>query len=96
MSENVLELVHGDSSIKRVAIAPQMPPAVPPAFLDENGCGNRYGFSPRHWRRLVDAGQAPPPTKFGRLRRWSIDTLSKWEAGGCQRVRPLRRKGGSC
>src|SRR5574340_28085 len=30
-------------------------------FLDARGCAERYGFSWRHWLRLVDAGRAPQP-----------------------------------
>ena len=33
--------------------------AAPPKYLNAVACGARYGFSPRHWMRLVDAGRAP-------------------------------------
>lgn len=58
-------------------------------FLDAEACGVRYGFSARHWYRLVDAGRAPSPLRFGRLVRWSIRALESWEADGC----PSMRKG---
>lgn len=49
-------------------------------------CSRRYGFSVRHWLRLVDAGKAPRPVRFGRLTRWSVETLEEWESQGCPRV----------
>lgn len=65
-----------------------------PRFLTANACAARYGFSPAHWRRLVDAGKAPRPVKLGRLVRWQIRTLEEWEAMGCQSARHLSTKGG--
>jgi len=61
----------------------------PAKYLDAKGCGARYGFSWRHWLRLVDSGRAPQPTRFGRLVRWSLASLESWEAAGC----PSCRKG---
>lgn len=55
-------------------------------YLDAKACGARYGFSWRHWLRLVDSGRAPQPTRFGRLTRWSIAVLEAWETDGCPRV----------
>ena len=49
-------------------------------------CADRYGFSSRHWVRLVDSGRAPQPVRFGRLRRWSVDGLEQWEKDGCPRL----------
>jgi predicted DNA-binding transcriptional regulator AlpA len=67
------------------------PPAAAPAiYLDAKGCGARYGVSSRHWLRLVDAGKAPQPTRFGRCVRWGIELLETWEAAGC----PSCGKGG--
>ena len=56
-------------------------------YLDAKGCAARYGFSWRHWLRLVDSGRAPQPTRFGRLTRWSSASLESWEADGCRPVR---------
>ena len=50
-----------------------------------------------HCLRLVEAGKAPPPVRFGRLVRWSVDSLVKWEAliverrDGVQQDRRARR-----
>ena len=66
---------------------------VQPAYLDEAECGQRYGFSARHWRRLVDSGKAPRPARFGRLVRWSIADLSEWESRGCPNVRDAIKGG---
>jgi predicted DNA-binding transcriptional regulator AlpA len=69
--------------------------APPPQFLDADGCGRRYGFSAAHWRRQVDAGKAPQPTRFGRLCRWSVVALDQWDADGCPPVRIAKRQGGA-
>ncbi len=63
---------------------------LPAQFLDADGCASRYGFSPEHWRRLVDAGKAPQPTRFGRLVRWSISNLNDWDAAGCPPIRVVK------
>ena len=59
------------------------PAEAPVRYLDTKGCGARYGFSSRHWLRLVDSGRAPQPVRFGRLVRWSVAALESWEAAGC-------------
>lgn len=64
-----------------------------PHFTDTDGCAARYACSPAHWRRLVDAGRAPQPTRFGRLVRWPIAALEEWEAAGCPPVRGIRKGG---
>jgi len=56
------------------------------AFCNATACGERYGFSSRHWKRLVDAGRAPQPIRFGRLLRWNLATLEQWESNGCPRI----------
>ena len=56
-------------------------------YLDADGCVKRYGFSRRHWARLVDSGRAIQPTRFGRLCRFKISALEEWEAGGCKPIR---------
>lgn len=65
-------------------------------FLDAERCGARYDFSPEHWRRLVDAGKAPQPTRFGRLVRWSEAALDDWDDAGNPPIRPTKpvAKGG--
>ena len=55
-------------------------------YHDAEQCGNRYGISSRHWMRLVDAGKAPQPTRFGRSVRWADSVLNAWEADGCREV----------
>lgn len=60
-------------------------------YLDSDQCGARYGFSGRHWQRLVDMGKAPKPTRFGRLVRWPIPTLEDWEQAGCPKIKGGRK-----
>ncbi len=65
-------------------------------YLASKACGDRYGFSKRHWLRLVDAGKAPQPTRFGRVVRWSLADLMQWESTGCQPpCKSTKRKGGA-
>jgi predicted DNA-binding transcriptional regulator AlpA len=66
-----------------------------PHFIDAESAAHRYGFSKRHWLRLVDCGRAPLPTRFGRLVRWSVTALESWEQDGCKPVRTVRAKGGA-
>ena len=61
-------------------------------FLDVKECAVRYGMSSRTWIRLVDSGRAPQPTHFGRLVRWSLAVLEKWDADGCPRIRNMKGK----
>ncbi len=58
-------------------------------FFDVDQCATRYGFSVEHWRRLVDAGKAPQPRRFGRLVRWAATDLDAWDADGNQPVRSM-------
>jgi len=53
-------------------------------FLTAQECGQRYGFSVRHWHRLVHDGCVPDPIKFGRLVRWSLRDLQDWETQCCR------------
>lgn len=61
-----------------------------PLYLDAEKCASRYGVSPSHWRRLVDAGKAPQPRRFGRLVRWAEADLGEWDASGNPPVRAVR------
>ena len=59
-------------------------------YIDARQCADRYGFSARHWARLVDSGRAPQAVRFGRLTRWSVQTLAAWEASGCPPIRRVK------
>ena len=61
-------------------------------FLDADQCATRYGFSTEHWRRLVDAGKAPQPRRFGRLVRWAKSDLDAWDEQGNLPIRSTRSK----
>jgi predicted DNA-binding transcriptional regulator AlpA len=58
----------------------------PARYLDADACASRYHVSLAHWRRLVDAGRAPLPVRLGRLVRWSVESLERWESEGCPAV----------
>lgn len=71
--------------------ATESPTQVESAFKTAPQCGERYEVSVRHWSRLVESGKAPQPVRFGRLTRWSLQTLKEWEAAGCPPVRQAGR-----
>jgi predicted DNA-binding transcriptional regulator AlpA len=58
-------------------------PVREPLYVPALQCAQRYGFSKRHWMRLVNSGRAPQQVRFGRLTRWSVQTLQDWESAGC-------------
>ena len=60
-------------------------------WLTSSQCGERFGFSAKHWGRLVDGGKAPQPVRFGRLVRWKLKTLEAWEEAGCPPCDPCVR-----
>ena len=68
--------------------------AIPPRYANADECSKRYGLSKRHWLRLVDAGKAPQPTRFGKSVRWSYAALDDWDAQGNPAIRHVA-KGGS-
>ena len=69
--------------------------STPTHYADAEECGRRYGFSKRHWLRLVDSGRAPQGTRFGRLVRWPTTTLNEWDATGNRPCRHVSAKGGA-
>jgi predicted DNA-binding transcriptional regulator AlpA len=53
---------------------------------------SRTGMSWRTVLRYADAGLMPWGYKIGTLRRWDMDEIERWIAGGC---RPVRKPGAS-
>ena len=51
-------------------------------WLTKAQCADRYGFSIKHWLRLVDSGKAQRPVYFGRLVRWNVDAIEEWDSRG--------------
>lgn len=49
--------------------------------------------SPRHVRRLADAGKMPQPVRLGALIRWDQSAIKCWIAEGCPTVPATRRSG---
>ncbi len=60
----------------------------PALLVGPEAAGQMLGCSPRHIRRICDAGQMPPPVKLGsKLIRWSRAEIENWIADGCRPVR---------
>lgn len=49
--------------------------------------------SPRSVMRNADRGAMPFGFKIGALRRWDLDEISVWIAGGCKPVRTVKKGG---
>lgn len=65
-----------------------------PALLDVRDVAALLRCSPRHVRRLADAGRMPAPVKLGALLRFRRDMITSWLADGCKPVRTVTTKGG--
>jgi excisionase family DNA binding protein len=61
-----------------------------PVMLDVGGVAELLGVSPRHVRRLVDAGKCPQPVRLGRVCRWPRPAVEAWIGSGCPNVRKGR------
>lgn len=57
---------------------------------DAKQVGCRTSMSPRTVYRYADAGLMPWGLKIGHLRRWDMDEIEHWIAGGCKAVRPAK------
>ena len=68
------------------------PCADPPRRLgDYKAVGVRLACSGRHVLRMADQGLMPWGVKLGSLRRWDMDELEAWIAGGCKPCRTTRK-----
>ncbi len=63
----------------------QVVPDAPPLrrLVDAREMGRLLGCSPRTVLRLADAGRIPWGTKLGGLRRWDLQEVQDFIAGGC-------------
>lgn len=66
------------------------PPGTKAALLDVDQVAAMLSCSPRHVRRLAEAGRMPRPVHLGALTRWARADIEAWIAGGCQ---PMRKGG---
>lgn len=70
-----------------------------PELLDICAIAEMLRCSPRHVRRMADAGMMPRPVRIGRLLRWRRTTgdpmtgIVEWITAGCPRVRTITRGG---
>lgn len=63
------------------------PPATPPALLNTDQVAELCGCSPRHIRRMADAGRMPKPIKLGNLLRFQRAAVEEWISVGCPNCR---------
>jgi excisionase family DNA binding protein len=59
-----------------------------PVYLDVVAAARRYGISARHLYRMIQRGEFPAPRRLGRLNRWALSDLLRWEerhGADCQR-----------
>ena len=69
----------------------------PTGMIDVDAAAAMIPCSPRHVRRMADAGLMPRPVHVGRLVRWRQRTgdpmtgVLVWIEAGCPRVRPLAK-----
>ena len=54
-------------------------------LLNVHSVAKLLGCSPRHARRLADAGKMPRPVKLGALVRWNRQVIEDWIKEGCPR-----------
>jgi len=65
-------------------VGPRPQAAVDAELLDVGAVATLLGgCSPRHVRRLADAGRMPRPVRLGSLVRWRRAELEAWIAAGC-------------
>ena len=66
--------------------------ADPPRRLGKvKDVGSRLNCSWRHVLRMADQGLMPWGYKLGSLRRWDMDEIEAWIAGGCLPCRTTRK-----
>jgi len=61
------------------------------ALLDVRGVAELLDCSPRHVRRLAEAGRMPGAVRLGALLRWRRDALLDWITAGCPSCRRAER-----
>jgi predicted DNA-binding transcriptional regulator AlpA len=55
-----------------------------PTYLDAAATAGRYRISVRHLYRMIDKKEFPAPRRLGRLNRWAVADLLRWEERGRQ------------
>jgi predicted DNA-binding transcriptional regulator AlpA len=70
-----------------------------PELLDLRAVSRMTTISPRHLRRMADAGMMPRPVRIGRLLRFRRSTgdamtgIAEWITAGCPRCRQPGKRG---
>ncbi|QDV86056.1 helix-turn-helix domain-containing protein [Planctomycetes bacterium TBK1r] len=57
------------------------------AMLTVADLAERWKCSQQHARHMVDSGRAPSGVKLGRLRRFPLGEIERWESDGCPDLR---------
>lgn len=73
---------------RTVSAGSQNPPAR--LYLSAAEVGTRYSMSARSVYRHADLGTMPRPVRIGKMVRWSVESLEKWEADGFPTFRTTR------
>jgi excisionase family DNA binding protein len=68
---------------KKVAVGEQLASGPSAVLLNVEEVARALSCSPRHVRRLADAGTMPRPLKLGSLVRWRKADIEKWLGDGC-------------
>jgi len=61
-------------------VSPSSPPI---QMFNVEAVADLLNCSPRHVRRLADAGRMPRPVKLGALVRWNRQVIENWINEGC-------------
>lgn len=64
-----------------------------PRLGDADEVGRICGYSKRSVLRFSDRGLMPFGRKIGALRRWDLNEVEAWIAGGCKPIRTAGKRG---
>lgn len=64
------------------------------AMMSVDDVADELGCSPRHVRRMIDAGRCPKPVRLGSLIRFPRQVIDDWIGAGCPNVRNASKSRG--
>lgn len=67
---------------------------IPPLLVGAQEAADQVGMGIKAWRRLVAAGDAPPPVRLARFDKqlWRVADIEKWVEGLGTAVTPMTAK----